>query len=75
MPQDLSITGWDNNPLGAETMPTLTTVAVDHERLGKRAVQRLLAELNGTPAPEDDSLLTRAIWRESTAPRDGLDPR
>lgn len=75
VPHDLSITGWDNNPLGAEMMPTLTTVAVDHERLGRRAVQRLLAALNGVPATEDPSLLTRVIWRESTAPPGAGDRR
>ncbi|MFC9948676.1 LacI family DNA-binding transcriptional regulator [Streptomyces pratensis] len=51
VPADLSVTGWDDNPLGAAMMPSLTTVAVDHERLGRRAVRRLLAELRGVREP------------------------
>jgi LacI family transcriptional regulator len=31
VPEDISVTGWDNNPLGALLTPTLTTVDVDHE--------------------------------------------
>ncbi|MCX5415941.1 LacI family DNA-binding transcriptional regulator [Streptomyces sp. NBC_00059] len=68
VPRDLSVTGWDNNPVGAEMVPSLTTVAVDYEHLGRRAVRRLLAVMAGEPAPEEDGLLTRIIWRESTAP-------
>ncbi|CAM5280065.1 LacI family DNA-binding transcriptional regulator [Streptomyces atroolivaceus] len=68
VPRDLSVTGWDNNPVGAEMVPSLTTVAVDNEHLGRRAVRRLLAVMAGEPAPEEDGLLTRIIWRESTAP-------
>ncbi|GGM14600.1 LacI family transcriptional regulator [Streptomyces fumigatiscleroticus] len=68
VPRDLSVTGWDDNPLGAEMMPSLTSVAVDHERLGRRAVRRLLAVLSGEPEPEEQDLLTQVIWRESTAP-------
>ncbi|MFJ8955145.1 LacI family DNA-binding transcriptional regulator [Streptomyces sp. NPDC102381] len=68
VPGDLSVTGWDNNPLGAAMMPSLTTVAVDHERLGRRALGRLLAVVRGEPEPEDDGLITQVVWRESTAP-------
>ncbi|MEU4654909.1 LacI family DNA-binding transcriptional regulator [Streptomyces sp. NPDC023723] len=68
VPGDLSVTGWDNNPLGAAMMPSLTSVAVDHERLGRRAVGRLLAVLRGEAEPDDGGLITRVVWRESTAP-------
>ncbi|WP_344495415.1 LacI family DNA-binding transcriptional regulator [Nonomuraea monospora] len=69
VPADLSITGWDNNPVTAFVPPSLTTVDVDHEKLGRRVLARLLAALRGEPAPEeDDEPITRVIWRESTGP-------
>jgi DNA-binding LacI/PurR family transcriptional regulator len=68
VPEDLSVTGWDNNPVTAFLPPSLTTVDVDHERLGRRVLARLLAALRGEPAPEEDEPITQVIWRESTGP-------
>ncbi|NYI07441.1 LacI family DNA-binding transcriptional regulator [Allostreptomyces psammosilenae] len=68
VPHDLSVTGWDDNALGAAMMPSLTTVSVDHERLGRRAIRRLLAVLRGQPEPEEHERITSVVWRESTAP-------
>lgn len=74
IPGDLSVTGWDNNPLGAYLQPTLTTVHVDHRKLGRAAMARLVARLRpdaatgpGAGAAEDGPLNT-IIWRESTGP-------
>jgi DNA-binding LacI/PurR family transcriptional regulator len=66
VPEQLSVTGWDDNPLGAVMVPSLTTVTVDHERLGRRAIRRLLAVLQGEPEPEEHDLITSVVWREST---------
>ncbi|GGY98325.1 LacI family DNA-binding transcriptional regulator [Streptomyces poonensis] len=71
VPRDLSVTGWDDNPLGAAMMPSLTAVSVDHERLGRRAVRRLLAVLRDEPEPEENDAITAVVWRESTAPAPG----
>ncbi|UBU09352.1 LacI family DNA-binding transcriptional regulator [Nonomuraea gerenzanensis] len=68
VPGDVSVTGWDNNPVTEFLPPALTTVDVDHERLGRRVVGRLLAALRGEAAPDEDERLTRVIWRESTGP-------
>ncbi|WP_240973553.1 LacI family DNA-binding transcriptional regulator [Nonomuraea composti] len=68
VPADLSVTGWDDNPVGAFLPPSLTTVRVDHERLGRRVLARLLGVLRGEPTTEDDEPLTQVIWRESTGP-------
>jgi DNA-binding LacI/PurR family transcriptional regulator len=68
LPRDLSVTGWDNNLVGAVMMPALTTVRTDYERLGRRAVTRLLAVLSGRPDPEDPEPISEIIWRESTGP-------
>ncbi|MEU7748917.1 substrate-binding domain-containing protein [Nonomuraea sp. NPDC049158] len=68
VPQDLSVTGWDDNPLGAILPPSLTTVAMEHEMLGRRVPRRLLATLRDEPIVDDDEPLTQVIWRESTGP-------
>jgi len=68
VPGDLSVTGWDNSPLGAHLFPSLTTVDVDLERLGGRAMRRLVAAVRGTEPEEADAPLTTILWRESTGP-------
>lgn len=68
VPRDLSVTGWDDNPVAAAMTPAITTVSIDHERLGRRAVMHLLAVLQGKPEPEDNEPITTIIWRESTGP-------
>ncbi|MGW8567064.1 LacI family DNA-binding transcriptional regulator [Isoptericola sp. NPDC055881] len=73
IPGDLSVTGWDNQQLGAYLEPTLTTVQVDHHRLGRAAMARMVATLRGEPTPDPPSdPLNTIIWRGSTGPvRDG----
>ncbi|MDA2810931.1 LacI family DNA-binding transcriptional regulator [Nocardiopsis sp. RSe5-2] len=69
VPGDLSVTGWDDAPVAAYLSPALTTVAVDLERLGTRAMERLIAAVRGTdPEVEEDEPLNRVVWRESTGP-------
>ncbi|MEN5075341.1 LacI family DNA-binding transcriptional regulator [Isoptericola cucumis] len=69
IPGDLSVTGWDNHQLGAYLEPTLTTVHVDHRKLGRAAMARLVATLRSEPAPPPPELpLNTIIWRGSTAP-------
>lgn len=68
IPEDISVTGWDNNRVAAAMAPSLSTVAVDHEQLGQHGMSTLLAVMRSSepPAPEDS--LTTVIWRESTGP-------
>ncbi|MET9735454.1 LacI family DNA-binding transcriptional regulator [Streptomyces sp. NPDC006458] len=67
VPGDVSVTGWDNIGVGQFMTPSLTTVDVDLERLGARAMDQLIASLrNETPETDKESLF-RIIWRESTA--------
>jgi DNA-binding LacI/PurR family transcriptional regulator len=68
VPGDLSVTGWDNNPVGAAFTPALTTVEIDHVGLGRRAAQTLLNLLKGTTAPPAAKDVAQVIWRESTGP-------
>ncbi|MEO6085229.1 MAG: LacI family DNA-binding transcriptional regulator [Umezawaea sp.] len=67
VPGDISVTGWDDVDLGQFMTPSLTTVDVDLERLGSKAMTKLIAGLHDMrPEPDEESLF-RIIWRESTA--------
>ncbi|MGP0225127.1 LacI family DNA-binding transcriptional regulator [Paenarthrobacter sp. NCHU4564] len=68
VPEDVSITGWDNNRVAAAMAPSLTSVAVDHERLGRHGMACLLAAMRNEEPPSAEGSLTTIIWRESTAP-------
>jgi DNA-binding LacI/PurR family transcriptional regulator len=69
VPADISVTGWDDSPIGAYMPPGLTTVHVDHALLGRRAMGRLIALLRGdAPAAEDRFPLNSVIWRRSIGP-------
>jgi DNA-binding LacI/PurR family transcriptional regulator len=71
IPADLSVTGWDNNLLGGYLQPTLTTVQVDHRKLGRSAMARLVATLRQEPDQRptaSEGPLNTIIWRDSTGP-------
>ncbi|GAA1677024.1 LacI family DNA-binding transcriptional regulator [Kribbella yunnanensis] len=76
VPRDLSVFGWDDEDMGRFATPSLSTVAVDREAQGRDAIYRLLAEINGQPAPEPSVLtVNHVIHRESTAPPPQADGR
>ena len=66
VPGDLSVTGWDNQPLGRFLFPALTSVETDLELLGRRAMRRLIVTLQGGEPEAPATRLTTVIWREST---------
>jgi DNA-binding LacI/PurR family transcriptional regulator len=68
VPGDISVTGWDNNRVAAAMAPSLTSVEVDHERLGQHGMNNLLAKMRSQEPAELNSALTTVIWRESTGP-------
>ncbi len=68
VPDDLSVTGWDDNPVTAFLAPTLTTVAIDHATVGRRAIAPLLARLRGETATVTGGPITEVRWRESVGP-------
>lgn len=68
VPTGLSVVGFDDAPMAAQTTPSLTTVRQDHVEKGRRAGQMLLALLEGSPALEPVVLPTRLIVRESSGP-------
>lgn len=67
VPGDVSVTGWDDDDVGAYLVPSLTTVANDRAEAGRRAMRRLVALLRDEPAPDDGEPLNRIVWRESVA--------
>ncbi|TCK59241.1 LacI family DNA-binding transcriptional regulator [Curtobacterium sp. PhB136] len=71
IPGRLSVTGWDNNPLGAWLSPALTTVDVDYESLGQRAMGRLLDALRGAAPTALDGTVAAPVWRDTTGPAVG----
>ena len=69
VPETMSVFGWDDNELCQYMVPALSTVAMDGARLGREAMQRLIAILRDEPAPEPDPTpLHRVIQRESSGP-------
>ncbi|SEE86955.1 LacI family DNA-binding transcriptional regulator [Ruania alba] len=68
VPGRLSLTGWDEHLLGEWLSPRLTTVAIDHVRLGTRAMDSLVAAVRGTEHVPDPEPITRIVWRDSVGP-------
>jgi len=73
VPQDVSVTGFDDIDLAAYALPALTTVRQDTEAMGSGAVKALLEFVGGAPgktarAPEPLRLPTELVVRNSTAP-------
>jgi DNA-binding LacI/PurR family transcriptional regulator len=68
VPGDLSVTGYDAHPIGEWMTPSLTSVAIDYEELGHRAMRRLLAALGDEEPPAEDTPLASVGWHQSTGP-------
>lgn len=68
VPDDVSVTGWDDLTMSAHFIPSLTTVFQDRQRLGSSSMQRLLAAIRGTEPPAQEESLQKVVWRESVAP-------
>lgn len=63
VPHDISIVSFDNDELAAYLRPGLTTVALPHEAMGRRAVELLL-----TPTSEGETLVPMpVVMRDSVA--------
>jgi DNA-binding LacI/PurR family transcriptional regulator len=67
VPQDLSVVGFDDSPLIVFTDPPLTTLRQPVEAMGQAAVNALLEEVGGTPAPHAEFVfLPELVVRGST---------
>lgn len=67
VPEDLSVTGFDDLALATAVDPELTTVRLPAERVGERGVEALTALLSGR-TPQIDALPTELVVRDSSAP-------
>ena len=61
--------GFDNIPFGRYTMPPLTTVDQQSERMGEVGMHKLLAAINGDKSCSVTSLAPQLIVRSSVAGR------
>ncbi|MTJ83105.1 MAG: LacI family DNA-binding transcriptional regulator [Telmatospirillum sp.] len=67
IPQDLSVTGFDDIALAAEFDPPLTTMRVDCAEIGRLAAGHLLARLEGIATPGKIAIIPSFIARGTTA--------
>jgi len=65
VPEDVSVTGFDNTPLGRLVTPPLTSVPWRMYERGRQAVNLLMALMAGEPAPAQVLLPTRLVVRQS----------
>lgn len=68
VPEDVSVVGYDDSPLIAFTDPPLTTIRQPVAAMSQAAVNALLEEIGGTPAPHSEFVfLPELVVRGSTA--------
>lgn len=71
VPEDIAVVGFDDIEDGRYSIPSLTTISPDKEKIGDLAVAFLFGRINGTRtgAPERVEVPCRLIVRESTVGR------
>jgi GntR family transcriptional regulator of arabinose operon len=62
VPEDISVTGYDNSFIAENGMVKLTTIAHPQERLGAMAAELLLEKINGIP--DEESRVKRILKPE-----------
>jgi LacI family transcriptional regulator len=67
VPEDVSVTGFDDLALATAVEPELTTVRLPAERIGERGMTALLDVLEGRP-PEPGDLPVTLMPRGSSGP-------
>jgi LacI family transcriptional regulator len=67
VPQDVSVTGYDNVEGMAQVEPFLTTVRVGNQRLGRRLVQQLMWRIQNPTFPKEVVFIgVEVIFRQSS---------
>ncbi|WP_282947273.1 LacI family DNA-binding transcriptional regulator [Cellulomonas endometrii] len=75
VPGDVAVIGWDATVLTASTVPALTSVAPDTHALASRALDLLLARMDGDTSPgRHVTVGYELVHRESTAAAPGQHP-
>jgi DNA-binding LacI/PurR family transcriptional regulator len=67
VPQDLSVTGFDDSLLASLSSPALTSVRVDYAEFGEAAAGALLAHISGDQSPPYEPSRPVLVVRASTA--------
>jgi LacI family transcriptional regulator len=67
LPKEMALAGFDDIPMARYLTPKLTTVHVDIAELGRRAVEQLVASIEGTgePGRKNEVIATTLVVRES----------
>lgn len=65
VPEDVAVAGFDDIPIGRYLNPSLSSVRVDVNRLGARAVELLCHAIAGDAPPAQELLQTRLVVRRS----------
>jgi DNA-binding LacI/PurR family transcriptional regulator len=68
VPEDISLVGFDGQPIGAFVKPALTTVEQDFTALGRCALHMLSAQIATGDSPELSTTSARLVVRESSGP-------
>lgn len=68
VPEDVSITGFDDIDISSYIDPALTTIHVPHRRMGTAAAHQLLRLIAGEPADAVIKINTEIVERASLAP-------
>jgi LacI family transcriptional regulator len=68
VPEDISLTGFDDIDLCQYTAPPLTTIRQDRVAMGRGAVRRLVAMIEGTEEATPLIIPTQLVVRKSTGP-------
>lgn len=67
VPQELSITGFDDLPLAAHLDPGLTTIAVPAKEMGTKAAEALLTAISTSQPAKGKLILAELVERGTTA--------
>jgi DNA-binding LacI/PurR family transcriptional regulator len=69
VPRDLSVVGFDDVPEAAFFIPPLTTIRQDFQQVGRRCLELLVGDIEGTPPTEgvQSPIPTQMVLRNSTA--------
>jgi len=68
IPEDVSVTGFDNLPIAGEMNPSITTIAVPARTMGERAAVALVDAVLQKRNVKSEALSVRLIERETTGP-------
>ena len=67
LPQDVAVVGFDNMPLCTYTSPSLTTVGVPKQFMGKIAAERIFARMNAPDAETTTTEINTKLIRRGSA--------